>query len=55
VSSTGGGGAGVRTITLPKCADALWIQLNDFFELDILDAELLNEEGEYSLPVDYQN
>ncbi len=40
---------GVRTITLPQCADTIWIQLDQFFELNILDAELLNEEGENSL------
>ena len=38
-----------HTITLPECSHTLCIQLDDFFELNILDAQLLNQEGKNTL------
>jgi hypothetical protein len=49
-SSLGSRGTGM--ITLPQSANTLWIQLNQFFELNILDAELLDQEGENTLFTD---
>lgn len=46
---------GLPTITLPQCTNTVWIQLDQFFKLNILDSELLDEEGEHALSIRYQN